>query len=144
MNLRYMTKEDLEQVCRIENSLFTRPWSEKDFLDALAKRENIYLVAETENEILGYCGVWGVAGEGQITNVAVKKEYRRKGIAASLFERIFKEGEVLQLSAYTLEVRSSNQAAIHLYEKMGFLSAGKRKNFYEMPTEDAVIMWRRD
>lgn len=142
MNLRYMRKEDLEQVCVIEHILFSKPWSEKDFLDALSKEENIYLVAEDKGKILGYCGVWGVAGEGQITNVAVTKECQRKGVATALFNRMFQEGKAKQIHAYTLEVRISNHAAIKLYEKTGFLSAGIRKRFYELPTEDAVIMWK--
>ena len=142
MNLRYMKKEDLGQVCMIENVLFSKPWSEKDFLEALSKEENIYLVAEDKGKILGYCGVWGVAGEGQITNVAVAKENQRKGVATALFNYMFKEGEAKQMHAYTLEVRISNHAAIQLYEKIGFLSAGIRKDFYELPTEDAIIMWK--
>lgn len=142
MNLRYMRKEDLEQVYAIEQVLFSRPWSKQDFLDALSKEENLYFVAEGQGQILGYCGVWGVAGEGQITNVAVKKEYQGNGIASALFSYMLKEGESKELHVYTLEVRTSNFAAIHLYKKMGFLSVGIRKNFYELPTEDAVIMWK--
>lgn len=142
MNLRYMKKEDLEQVYAIEQVLFSKPWSKQDFLDALSKKENLYLVAEDQGQILGYCGVWGVAGEGQITNVAVKKEYQGNGIASALFSYMLKEGESKELHVYTLEVRTSNFTAIHLYKKMGFLSVGMRKNFYELPTEDAVIMWK--
>lgn len=142
MNIRYMRKEDLDQVLGIEQTLFSKPWSKQDFLDALLKKENLYIVAEDKEQILGYCGLWGVAGEGQITNVAVKKEYQGKGIATSLFDDILKKGEMIELQAYTLEVRVSNVRAIHLYEKMGFVSAGLRKNFYELPTEDAVIMWK--
>lgn len=142
MNLRYMRKEDLEQVYAIEQVLFSKPWSKQDFLDALSKKENLYLVAEDQGQILGYCGVWGVAGEGQITNVAVKKEYQGNGIASALFSYMLKEGESKELHVYTLEVRTSNFTAIHLYKKMGFLSVGMRKNFYELPTEDAVIMWK--
>lgn len=142
MNIRYMRKEDLDQVLGIEQTLFSKPWSKQDFLDALLKKENLYIVAEDKEQILGYCGLWGVAGEGQITNVAVKKEYQGKGIATSLFDDILKKGEMIELQAYTLEVRESNVRAIHLYEKMGFVSAGLRKNFYELPTEDAVIMWK--
>ena len=70
MKVRCMRKEDVEQVASIEQVLFSKPWSKKDFLDALSKEENIYLVAEEQEKILGYCGVWGVAGEGQITNVS--------------------------------------------------------------------------
>ncbi|MCI8409140.1 MAG: ribosomal protein S18-alanine N-acetyltransferase [Lachnospiraceae bacterium] len=142
MNIRYMKKEDLDQVWGIEQTLFSKPWSKQDFLDALSKEENIYIVAEDKEQILGYCGIWGVAGEGQITNVAVKKEYQGKGIATSLFCDVLKKGETKELHVYTLEVRVSNNRAIHLYEKMGFVSAGVRKNFYELPTEDAVIMWK--
>lgn len=142
MNIRFMRKEDLDQVWDIEQTLFSKPWSKQDFLDALSKEENLYIVAEDKEQILGYCGIWGVAGEGQITNVAVKKEYQGKGIATSLFGDILKKGEATDLHAYTLEVRVSNVRAIHLYEKMGFISAGVRKNFYELPTEDAVIMWK--
>lgn len=142
MNIRYMRKEDLDQVLGIEQTLFSKPWSKQDFLDALSKKENLYIVAEDKEQILGYCGLWGVAGEGQITNVAVKKEYQGKGIATSLFDDILKKGAMIELYAYTLEVRVSNVRAIHLYEKMGFISAGLRKNFYELPTEDAMIMWK--
>lgn len=142
MNIRFMRKEDLDQVWDIEQTLFSKPWSKQDFLDALSKEENLYIVAEDKEQILGYCGIWGVAGEGQITNVAVKKEYQGKGIATSLFVDILKKGEAIDLHAYTLEVRVSNVRAIHLYEKMGFISAGIRKNFYELPIEDAVIMWK--
>lgn len=142
MNFRYMRKEDLEQVCAIEQTLFTRPWKRQDFLDALSKEENIYLVVEDKQQILGYCGVWGVAGEGQITNVAVKKEYQGRGVGAALLGYTLKEGESRKLDAYTLEVRVSNHAALHLYEKLGFHSAGIRKDFYDLPQEDAIIMWK--
>ena len=142
MKVRCMRKEDVEQVASIEQVLFSKPWSKKDFLDALAKEENIYLVAEEQERILGYCGVWGVAGEGQITNVAVRKEYQGRGIATALFTYLFEEGSRKQLYAYTLEVRVSNQKAIGLYEKLGFFSKGIRKDFFELPREDAVIMWK--
>lgn len=142
MNIRFMREEDLEQVWNIEQTLFSKPWSKQDFFEALSKEENLYIVAEEKKQILGYCGIWGVAGEGQITNVAVKKEYQGKGIATSLFGDLLKKGETKNFHAYTLEVRAGNSRAIHLYENMGFVSAGVRKNFYELPKEDAIIMWK--
>ena len=142
MKVRCMRKEDVEQVASIEQVLFSKPWSKKDFLDALSKEENIYLVAEEQEKILGYCGVWGVAGEGQITNVAVREDYQGRGIATALFTYLFEEGSRKQLYAYTLEVRVSNHTAIGLYEKLGFFAKGIRKDFYELPREDAVIMWK--
>lgn len=144
MNFRIMKESDLSEVYQIEQSLFSKPWSVRDFFDAINNENNIYIVAEEQEEILGYCGVWGVVGEGQITNVAIKKEKQGMGIATKLLSFVIKEGEEQGLTAFTLEVRVTNLSAIHLYKKLGFQSAGIRKNFYECPTEDAMIMWKKE
>jgi ribosomal-protein-alanine acetyltransferase len=136
-----MKEEDLEQVCKIENTTFSKPWLKIDFISSLSDTNNIYLVAENENEIAGYCGLWGIVGEGQINNVAVKKSYRGQGIGYKLLKRLIDMGKNNKLTSFTLEVRESNVAAINLYKKLGFQSVGKRKNFYESPREDAEIMW---
>lgn len=142
MNIREMCTADLEQVYTIEEKLFSIPWSKKSFEDALANSENIYLVAQEENQILGYCGLWGVVGEGQITNVAVDKMHQKKGIGGMLLAALLDKGEKKGIGAYTLEVRESNKPALALYEKFNFKNVGIRKNYYEEPTEHAVIMWR--
>ena len=86
MQIRRMGKEDIKQVCTIENKTFSHPWSDKSFLDAVNSEHDIYLVAEENDEILGYCGLWGIAGEGQITNVAVSEGHRNLGIARQMLE----------------------------------------------------------
>lgn len=137
-----MQEGDLEQVCAIEEQIFSKPWSRQDFLDSIHNDAHIYLVAEQDGTIMGYCGMWGIVGEGQITNVAVSPQFRRQGIAYHLFLSFLKKGEQMGLTAFTLEVRTSNLPAIQLYKKMGFKEAGIRKDFYELPKEDALIMWR--
>ncbi|WP_207649463.1 ribosomal protein S18-alanine N-acetyltransferase [Anaeromicropila populeti] len=140
-----MCEDDLEEVCSIENKMFSKPWSKSDFFTSMKNRQNIYLVAEEpQGEIVGYCGCWGVVDEGQITNVAVKPEARCKGIGTEMLKELIRIGRDEGLLQFTLEVRESNMQAIRLYEKLGFSSAGIRKNFYEAPLENAVIMWLTD
>lgn len=139
--IRKMCEQDILAVHEIECSIFTKPWSEKGFRDSYAKVNNVYLVAEVENNIVAYCGFWGVAGEGQITNVAVHKGYRRQGIAEKMMSELIDQGRKQGIEAFTLEVRVNNQAAIFLYHRLGFKDSGIRKNFYEAPVEDALIMW---
>lgn len=142
--VRTLKKEDLPQVAELEQRIFSEPWSLSSFEDALLQTENIYVMAELDGELAGYCGLWGVAGEGQIYNVAVAEEYRSRGIGGAMMRAILERGRAAGLTAFTLEVRKSNVHAISLYEKLGFESAGIRKNFYNLPKEDAVIMWLRD
>lgn len=141
MIIRKMTELDLEQVCLIEQESFSDPWSKGTFVNSLSNANEIYIVAEEDNVILGYCGMWNIVGEGNITNVAVKSDYRGKKIGKALVTRLLELGEELGVYDFTLEVRVGNKSAIALYEKLGFEQAGVRKNYYVMPTEDAIIMW---
>lgn len=141
--VRRMEEKDLSQVCAIEADSFSLPWTEKGFQDAIAMQHTIFLAAELNGEIAGYCGCYQSLEEAEITNVAVKRELRGQGIARKLLEELMRMGTAQGAFAYTLEVRVSNAPAIHLYESLGFESVGIRKKFYEKPTEDAMIMWRR-
>lgn len=141
MEFRFMEEKDLEQVCEIENKTFSRPWKREDFLASIANPEHIYIVAEENDVIAGYCGLWMIAGEGQINNVAVREDFRKKGVGCGMLNYLLELGRERNQSTFTLEVRASNEAAIRLYEKLGFHSAGLRKDFYEKPREDANIMW---
>lgn len=141
MVIRRMEEADLAQVCSIEREIFSEPWSEDDFTQALKDANNGYLVAEVEGRIAGYCGYWGIPPEGYIYNVAVQGEYRRKQIGYRLLGRLVEMAKENGIEALTLEVRYSNTAAIRLYKRMGFEEVGIRKDFYSKPTEDAVIMW---
>jgi ribosomal-protein-alanine N-acetyltransferase len=136
-----MCENDIQKVCLIEAGIFSMPWKAEDFRQSMEKPENIYLVVEEDALILGYCGLWGVAGEGQITNVAVAKQHRGRGIAKSMLEKMLQLGRNQGLDAFTLEVRESNIPAIELYHKLGFHDAGIRKNFYDAPQENGLIMW---
>lgn len=141
MIIRSMAEPDLDEVVAIEQAAFTRPWSKQGFLDTLRHPDTLYLVAEKNGEILGYLGLWQSFEEADITNVAVKTSARRQGVATALMEEVRRQAEKRGITALTLEVRKSNAAAIALYEKQGFYSVGIRPHFYDMPTEDAVIMW---
>jgi [ribosomal protein S18]-alanine N-acetyltransferase len=141
MIIRNMQESDLDQVITIEQQTFSDPWSEEDFINSMREPNNKYLIAEIDGSVAGYCGYWGIAGEGCIYNVAVKKEFRRQQIAFQLLTTIIEEGAKAGMEAFTLEVRVTNTPAIRLYERLGFEQAGIRKDFYTKPKEDAVIMW---
>ena len=138
-----MQAADVLAVYRLEEEIFPDPWSADSFLRVLESENDIYLVAVEENEILGYCGLWGVIDEGQITNVAVAEKHRRRGIAKKLLCELMKEAVERRFTEFTLEVRVSNAPAIALYHQLGFREEGIRKDFYEKPREDALIMWLR-
>lgn len=143
INYRRMKTEDVPAVSRLEEETFSMPWSAESFLHMIEKEDTAYFVAEEDGEILGGCGLFLIAGEGNITNVVVAPGARRRGVATGLLTYLLSEGDRAGLTAYTLEVRVSNTAAIGLYEKLGFVSEGIRPNFYEKPGEDAMIMWKR-
>lgn len=141
--IRKMQTEDLTQVCEIEKDNFSLPWSEKSFSESMGREDTVFLVACEDEEITGYVGCYCIAGTGEITNVAIKSTHRRKGIGGLLLEKLYEEGAMLDVQEYFLEVRESNEAAIGLYSRQGFVKEGIRKNFYEKPVENAVIMWKR-
>lgn len=144
LTVRPMEAKDLRKVTAIEKETFSIPWSEKAFLDSLSLPYTIYLVAETPDaQIAGYCGLYQVFSEGEITNVAVASVYRRQGVAETMLTELLEQGKQMGTESFFLEVRRSNLPARRLYEKLGFCGDGIRKNFYEKPKEDAVIMWKR-
>lgn len=140
MMFRRMKEDDLLQVCSIENETFSIPWSFKSFRDSFNKGLNLYFVAEENNIILAYCGVWVVLDEGQINNIAVKKERQGQGIGSKLLRFLLEEGSKQGILYFSLEVRKSNERAIALYQNSGFEIKGQRPSFYDKPKEDALIM----
>jgi ribosomal-protein-alanine N-acetyltransferase len=137
-----MVATDLDEVCIIEQESFADPWSKASFIESISNPNNHYLVARADGLIAGYCGYWGVVGEGYIYNVAVKESFRRLGIGFMMLEKLIEQADGRGTTSLTLEVRQSNISAIHLYRKLGFTEAGIRKDFYTNPLEDAIIMWR--
>ncbi len=143
MLIRKMTEKDVPQVAALEAANFSMPWSEHAFYEQLEKGNALYLVAEKEGQIIGVCGYMESFGEADICNVSVDQSYHNRGVATTMLKDLMTEGKRRGISAFTLEVRAGNAAAIHLYEKMGFMKEGLRRGFYERPREDAVIMWKR-
>lgn len=143
MQIRPICKQDAPALYEIEKQLFTQPWSEIAFEELLGREYCHYLVAEEDGVLLGCVGMTLLCGEADVDKVMVASDVQNRGICSALFEELFRMGEELQVEAYTLEVRVSNAKAIHVYEKMGFVTEGIRPNFYEKPKEDAMIMWKR-
>ncbi len=135
---------DADALAVIEQRCFAHPWTRGSLLRDLAENPLArYLVAEADGAVVGYAGLWLAAGEGNINNVAVLPEYRRRGIADSMLSSLITACEMEGAEAFTLEVRASNDAAIALYLRHGFAPEGVRKAYYEDNGEDAIIMWRR-
>lgn len=130
----------LPQVGRLEQVCFSVPWTEEQLRSQLPDNQHIFLVAECSGEVLGYVGLMYVLDEGYISNVAVSPERRRQGIGEALIAELTQRAARLGLAFLTLEVRASNDPAIRLYEKMHFRQVGRRKNYYQKPEEDAMLM----
>ncbi|MBD5520064.1 MAG: tRNA (adenosine(37)-N6)-threonylcarbamoyltransferase complex dimerization subunit type 1 TsaB [Lachnospiraceae bacterium] len=138
-----MERSDVDRVSELEEEAFSMPWSRDAFLEMIEKDNARYYVAKRDGNVIGGCGVIMAAGEGNITNVVVDAKERNRGVGCKLLQYLIEDGIKNGLNAFTLEVRVSNEAAIHLYKKLGFFSEGIRPNFYEKPVEDAMIMWKR-
>lgn len=137
-----MTMEHVPQVAALERACFSRPWSEAMLENELWNDSAVVIVAEGEDgTVLGYAGLQTVLDEGYINNVAVAEAYRRQGVADELIAAFVRFGQA-KLAFLTLEVRDSNAPAIALYAKHGFAEAGRRKNYYDDPKEDAILMTR--
>lgn len=143
IDIQRMSESHLGQVAKLETECFSTPWSEKALREELNNEFARFFVALCYGEVVGYIGAHNVLGEVYITNVAVFSEFRRKGIAEALIKRLVEITFTEGAEFITLEVRKSNIGAINLYTKMGFETVGKRKNFYENPREDALLMTYR-
>lgn len=133
-------EENIGDVHEIEMQCFSMPWTEASLRSQLKDEHHEFIAAIRGERVLGYVGMMYVLDEGYISNVAVDPEYRRQGIADALLYALEEISRVHELSFVTLEVRQSNAAAISLYAKHGFLPVGTRKNYYELPKEDAILM----
>lgn len=140
MVIRRMQVPDLEQVCAIEKGIFSDAWSRQGFVDSLNNEHAILLCVVDKDQVLGYCCLYTMIDEGEIVNVAVDERYRKKGIGAVMIAELLNLGREKGVEQFYLEVRESNIPAQRLYQKMGFETAGIRKNFYEKPVENALIM----
>ena len=134
------SKKHIEQLEQLEKVCFSMPWTRDFLISQLPDDRHIFIAAADGENILGYVGMMYVIDEGYISNVAVAPEYRRQGIADALILELIDRCKILKLSFVTLEVRAGNSPAISLYEKHGFSPVGRRKNYYDFPKEDAILM----
>lgn len=136
-----MTPQDIKEAVALERQIFSMPWSENGFLTSLRSADTLYLTVRMAGKLIAYCGFLQSLDEADITNVAVDPAFRNRGVGRRMLQALMTLGRKRGVLRYTLEVRQSNAPAIHLYENLGFVSVGIRKNFYEKPSESAVIMW---
>jgi ribosomal-protein-alanine N-acetyltransferase len=143
VELRRLETQDLDVVEAIERESYPTPWSRSMFDAELRKPSSLALGAFTEENVLvGYAFVSRYVDAWHVMNVAVVDEFRRRGIASALLERLFSVTSTDPRRGYTLEVRMSNTGAIKLYEQLGFEPRGVRRGYYTDNREDALIMWR--
>ena len=137
-----MKHENVDDVAAIEAACFSTPWSKNAFADAVDSQNYEYIVAldGSNGNVVGYAGMQVVLDEAEITNIAVDEQYRKRGIAGKLLESLEILCDRRDVKYLHLEVRESNTAARSLYTKCGFEIDGMRKNFYQKPTENAVLM----
>lgn len=128
------------QVAALERVCFSDPWSEKSVAEELTNPLSLWLVAVEEERLAGYIGSQSVLGESDMMNVAVDPEFRRKGIGETLVNGLVEELKKAGNHCLSLEVRASNEPAIFLYQKLGFVQVGRRPKYYRNPREDALIL----
>lgn len=143
IELRRLSRRDLPEIERIERKSYATPWSRTMFASELAKRSSICLGAFTDPvELVGHLIVSRYVDAWHIMNVVVVSDYRRQGVATLMLDELFDRTCHDPLRGYTLEVRVSNDAAICLYERLGFTQRGMRHDYYTDNREDAIVMWK--
>lgn len=135
-----MNSSHITAIAEIERECFSTPWSENSLKEELENPNARFFTAVSDGRVIGYAGMHTVLGENYIDNIAVTEAYRKRGVAGALLKKleavaVDENGEFI-----SLEVRETNTAAIGLYEKNGYIRVGIRRNFYQKPTENAVIM----
>ena len=144
IEFRRLKLRDLNAIEEIERASYPTPWSRSMFAGELAKPSSICLgaVDSESNELVGYLIISRYVDAWHVMNVAIAQDYRRKGVATQLMEQLFEATSGDGRRGYTLEVRVSNEAAIKLYEQLGFKARGVRRGYYTDNREDALIMWK--
>lgn len=135
-----MNLSHVEEIAELEKICFSDPWSAKSILSELDNPLSLWLTAIEENCVAGYVGSQTVLGETDMMNIAVRPENRRQGIGEALIEALVDQLKQIGSHCLTLEVRISNEPAIKMYEKLGFVMVGRRPRYYQNPREDALIL----
>lgn len=140
MNIIPMHEDHVSQVALLEKECFADPWSEKSIASELTNPLALWLVAQEGDTLMGYVGSQTCLDETDMMNIAVSPAFRRRGIAKGLIEALVAALREKGSRQLTLEVRASNAPAIRLYNSLGFTQVGLRKNYYQNPKEDALIL----
>ncbi len=139
---RAMTLSDVPAICEIEREVFTSPWTAEAFINELTNNHFArYMVMEWRREVIGYGGMWTIMDEAHVTNIAVREAYQGQGLGERLLSELQRTAVFFGAGRMTLEVRVTNDRAIHLYKKLGFEPSGTRPGYYSDNGEDALIMW---
>ena len=131
-------------VKEISDLSFSSPWSLLSMEKELINKNAIYIVVKLGSKVVAFGGMWIIFDEGHITNIAVHPDFRRNNFGDTVVENLIKIAKDKNIASLTLEVRSSNIAAINLYKKHNFSVEGIRKNYYQSPREDGYIMWNHN
>lgn len=142
--IRRMEERDLLAVSKLEELCFSENWSFQILEAGIHSPYDVYYVFEQDGVILGYCNLRVLAGEGEVQRIAVHPDSRRLGLGRKMMDAMVEYAICEHVYAISLEVRESNVAARNLYESYGFSGEAVRKAYYHNPTEDAIIMWKRD
>lgn len=144
IKIEKMKEEYIDDVYEIDKASFPIPWSRDLFREEINNPLAKFIIAKDEEIVVGFAVCWFVMDECHIGNIAVLPEYRKKGIASSLFNELLKNSQEEHSTKYLLlEVRASNTPAINLYKKLGFKELVVRKHYYKNPDgsyEDAIMM----
>jgi [ribosomal protein S18]-alanine N-acetyltransferase len=137
-----MTAADMPAVLAIEYESYSVPWSEATFRGLLRRRDAEMIVAEAGGVIIGYAIFWTVLDQSELGNVAVTRAWRGRGIGQQLVDDVLRRADQRGVREIFLEVRPSNTSARRLYERLGFTQVGRRRNYYQEPVEDALVLRR--
>jgi ribosomal-protein-alanine N-acetyltransferase len=142
IQLREMIAADLPVVVQIERASYSVPWSEATFRGLLRRRDADLVVAVANDTVIAYACFWCVVDQGELGNVAVSKVWRGRGLGARLLTEIIARAARRGVREVFLEVRPSNTVARRLYDRFGFVPVGRRRNYYQEPVEDALVLRR--
>lgn len=139
-----LKEEHIPAILVIEKASNGAPWSERSFRNELSHPYGIFVVAVERGEVVGYAGAWMVVDEAHVTTVAVAPDHRRRGIGRMMTVEILRRAKANGMLCSTLEVRAGNEAAVQLYQSLGYEVSARRKAYYPDNQEDALVMWLHD
>lgn len=141
--IREMNVDDIDDVLEVEKVSFSTPWSKESFIQEIKENKLArYIIAQVDEKVVAYGGMWLILDEAHITNVAVATGFRNMGIGQMIIDGLINICNELIINHMTLEVRKSNYPAIKLYKNNRFVEIGTRPGYYADTKEDAIIMWK--